>query len=384
MGLTGRDDGPPLQAPPRVEHRLDYLQRELGDRLDLDAPALLGERAAIAGLTRHGDRSCGGSTRFVRAVDGWCAVCLARAGDLDAVEAWIGIAPDHGDPWAAIERAVGSMPSAEVVERGQLVGIPVSSIGRGPVPSTDDGPIRVANDLASRPIDGALVVDLSSLWAGPLCSHLLQMAGAVVVKVESVHRPDGARLGPGAFFDLLHAGQQAVALDFTADDGRRSLDALLRSADIVIEGSRPRALRQLGITPQRIGARCWISITAYGRTPPWDTMVGFGDDVAVAAGLVARDEGGPLFCADAVADPLAGMTAALAAFDSLARGGRWLVDVSLHAAAAVAVDPMDHASWVAASDDAASKPRARAARGTAPALGAHTDDVLRELTGRVA
>ena len=38
-----------------------------------------------------------------------------------------------------------------------------------------------------------LVVDLSALWAGPLCAHLLGLAGARVVKVESLGRPDGAR-----------------------------------------------------------------------------------------------------------------------------------------------------------------------------------------------
>ena len=39
------------------------------------------------------------------------------------------------------------------------------------------------------------IVDLSALWAGPLCAHLLQLAGASVVKLESTRRPDGARFG---------------------------------------------------------------------------------------------------------------------------------------------------------------------------------------------
>ena len=36
-----------------------------------------------------------------------------------------------------------------------------------------------------------------------------------------------------------------------------------------------------------------------------------------------------MFCADAVADPLTGLTAASACLEALSRGGRWLLDVSM-------------------------------------------------------
>ena len=96
-------------------------------------------------------------------------------------------------------------------------------------------------------VAGALVVDLSSLWAGPLCAQLLTAAGARTVKVESTSRPDGARRGPAPFYDLLHAGQDSVALDFRDHRDVDRLRTLLAAADIVIEASRPRALAQLGI-----------------------------------------------------------------------------------------------------------------------------------------
>ena len=51
-----------------------------------------------------------------------------------------------------------------------------------------------------------------------------------------------------------------------------------------------------------------MSITASGRDSP---RVGFGDDVAAGAGLVACDQAGqPVFCGDALADPLTGLAAA--------------------------------------------------------------------------
>jgi crotonobetainyl-CoA:carnitine CoA-transferase CaiB-like acyl-CoA transferase len=150
-----------------------------------------------------------------------------------------------------------------------------------------------------------------------------------------VHRPDGARFGPRGFYDLLHAGQESVALDFGTAEGRAALEALLRAADVVIEGSRPRALRQLGIRAEEILAgsrdKCWVSITAYGRTGPWANAAGFGDDVALAAGLLAFDPetGTPAPCGDAIADPVTGVNTALVVLACWMAGGRWPADLAM-------------------------------------------------------
>ena len=67
---------------------------------------------------------------------------------------------------------------------------------------------------------GAVVADLSSMWAGPLCARLLGLAGADVIKVETPGRPDGARSGNREFFDWLHAGHRSLAADFRRHAGR--------------------------------------------------------------------------------------------------------------------------------------------------------------------
>jgi crotonobetainyl-CoA:carnitine CoA-transferase CaiB-like acyl-CoA transferase len=236
------------------------------------------------------------------------------------------------------------------------------------------------------------VVDLSSLWAGPLCAQILQLTGARVVKVESEHRPDGARFGVPTFFDLLHAGQESVALDLSSWSGRDALRRLLNAADVVIEASRPRALEQLGIvspeTPSLGGPRAWVSITGYGRAEPGRNWIAFGDDAAVAGGLVAWDARGPCFCADAIADPASGLVAAAATLSALERGGRWLLDISLSGVAASLTGrrrALDRSGGLNGSADdlgtlAVSPPRARPAPGRAPALGEHTRQVLRELS----
>ena len=91
------------------------------------------------------------------------------------------------------------------------------------------------------------------------------------------------------------------------------------------------------------GPSIWVSITGYGRP---HERVAFGDDAAVAGGLVALDEtGDPYFVADAVADPLAGVVAASAVVECAKAGGRWLVDVSMAAVSAAVIGPDRGAIW---------------------------------------
>ena len=74
-----------------------------------------------------------------------------------------------------------------------------------------------------------------------------------------------------------------------------------------------------------------MSITGYGRAVD---RVAFGDDAAVAGGLVAWDDDGPVFLADAVADPLTGIAAAVAVDAALRTDGRWVVDAAMAGVAA--------------------------------------------------
>jgi hypothetical protein len=388
MALTGREDGPPLLAPPGLPllmaawaAELGALTGRLGCSVEVDGPALLGERAALAGLTRRGDRSAGGATRLVRTGDGWLALALARADDVAALGAWLERPVDPEDPWPVVVQSVRRLAVAPLVARARLLGVPCAGLGT----VVDDTMVR-ATALAGGvgdpcpSLDGVVVVDLSSLWAGPLCTDLLRRAGARVVKVESARRPDGGRDGSAAFFDLLHAGKEAVAIDLDAPGGIDALGRWLERADVVVESSRPRALAQLGIDARTVAAagrvRVWLSITAYGRELPMGEWVGFGDDAAVAGGLVAWDGSGPCFCADAAADPATGLVGALAVVRHLAAGGRWLLDVALArtAAAAVATRPGDAACAAGSASSwagAVAGPRARPVTGRAPALGEH-------------
>ncbi len=148
----------------------------------VDAPALLAERAAIAGFGRHGDRSCGGGTRLLECADGWLAVTLARDDDIVAIPAWLEVDHVALDPWATVEAAVRGRRSGEVLTRAHLLGIPASRLGETATPTRDE-PAVVATEAVerSRPgsaTDGAArprVVDLSS--CGPARSVATSSSG---------------------------------------------------------------------------------------------------------------------------------------------------------------------------------------------------------------
>lgn len=397
MALTGCAHGPPRAAPAPVALAMERAARALtataerrGRPLALDGPALLGERAALAGLTRRGPVSPGGATRLVRAADGWLALTLARPDDVASLPAWLERRPGPDlarDPWAAVAAALAERTAEAAEARAALLGLPAAQVA--PPPPAPPAPVRVAarGPRGERGAAPPLVVDLSSLWAGPLCAQLLGLAGARVVKVESRARPDGARRGPPAFFDLLHAGHECVALDFARADDRAALRALVSAADVVIENARPRALRQLGIDAEAIVATLpgvtWVAISGHGRAEPGAQRVAFGDDAAAAGGLWALAGAGleaPLACADAVADPLAGLHAAAAALAAHEAGGGVLLDVALATVAATAA-----ACAPPAAEDPGlpvAPPRARRPAGRARRLGADTARVLSEADPR--
>lgn len=403
MALSGSPGGVPIVAAAPLascaEGALAALGWLAGERwsAEIDAGALLGERAAIANLSRHGDRSAGGSCRLLRARDAWIAVNLARLEDLQLLPAWLGEG-DATDPWGFVAERAARWPAAELVERGRLLGIPLAE-ARPPEPDSSPWHRTFARGpTAPRSTQEVpLVVDLTSMWAGPLCTHLLALAGARVVKVESTGRPDGARNGPSEFFDLLNAGKESVALDFACNRARRQLDALVSAADIVVESSRPRALAQLGIRAAELVSanpgKTWVSITGYGRTEPEASWVAFGDDAAVAAGL-AWPQGSevPLFVGDAIADPLTGLHAAVAALAVWRQGGGRGIALALRDVVAQIVQlgaPPAKVlrggnGWEVSVDgerQSVLAPRARPRFARARALGADTESVLSEFAG---
>lgn len=338
--LTGTPDAAVAQCPVPIASLADGALEALcllagHDILPRHTGAgLLTVRAGMSGLTRQGAISAGGSCRLLPCKDGHLAVNLARESDWALLEAWLreSVAKD----WATVALKLRKRTRRELINQARLLGLAVADAE--PAPGNRAAWFELCH--AARPVSprqrAARVIDLSSLWAGPLCSLLLSECGCEVIKVESTQRPDGARGGPLAFFEFLTAGKTQQQLPLHTSEGKAQLLALIRDADIVIEGSRPRALRQMGIHAEQlvdeVPGLTWISITGYGRGEPEANWIAYGDDAGVASGLSAelyRATGQWLFCGDAIADPFTGMHAALAALAGFKAGGGRLVSVSL-------------------------------------------------------
>ncbi len=399
LWLTGLPDAAPVLPTVALPLVADRALAELaalapaGAFAGLGGAELLAERAAVHGFTRRGRTSPGGACRLLEARGGWLAVNLPRADDARMLAAWLedgalasAAAPLTDALWHALAARIAASSREECIARARLLGLAAA-----PADPPGDAPAawrhvaqRGARAAPHAPAQRApLVLDLSSLWAGPLAARLLRLAGARVLKLESTRRPDGARLGNARFYDLLNAGKQSVALDFGEHGDRGRLAQLLERADIVIESSRPRALAQLGIDAARWqGAKpghIWLSLTGYGRSEPTAEWVAFGDDAAAAAGLcwcVASEA--PLFVGDAIADPLAGLHGALAALASWRSGESALLDISLREVTAWAIAQSPGRSAVCAQAPAALPPRLTIEPPRAAALGADTAAVLRE------
>ena len=152
---------------------------------------------------------------------------------------------------------------------------------------------------------------------------------------------------------------------------------LLAAADVVIESSRPAALTRRGLGPTSVeprDGRVWLRITGHGTEGERANWVAFGDDAAVSGGLVCGPADAPVFCGDAIADPLTGLHAAVAVVRSLQRGGGELIEMSMSTVAARYADLSRTAETHCAANPQITGP--------ASALGADNAAVERLITER--
>jgi hypothetical protein len=311
----------------------------------LHGATILGERGTNAGYVINGRVSAGiGGSRLMPTRDGgWFALTIIRTEDRELLPAlFLDDGIDVHDN-AAIAAAVARHDCADLLARGRMLGLPVASADETP-PSP---PVEVMTRGPHRrraPGHRPLVIDLSAIWAGPLIGHLLWLAGAEVVKVESLTRPDLIRRDDPATFDLINQGKASVLVDFASDAQKAALVALIRRADFVIESSRVRALKHLGIDAEMLVRETpglvWLSVTGHGATGEAANWTGIGNDCGVAAGLsrALADACGDIgYVGDAIADPLTGITGALAGWRAYQAGEARRIGLAMSAIAAQAL-----------------------------------------------
>lgn len=139
---------------------------------------------------------------------------------------------------------------------------------------------------ANLPLAGMVVLDLTQIMAGPVCTMLLADLGADVIKIE---KPDGGddtrRMGPplaagwAAGFLALNRNKRSLALNLRDDRGAAVLRRLLADADVLAENFRPGVLDRLGLGYEQLAAikpsLVYCSISGFGGSGPYAGRGGF-------------------------------------------------------------------------------------------------------------
>ena len=196
------------------------------------------------------------------------------------------------------------------------------------------------------PLEGIMVVDLTRVLAGPMCTQTLGDQGARVIKVEQPGVGDDSRsIGPfvdgaSAYFMSVNRNKESIALDLKAADDKVIFEQLLERADVLVENYRPGTMEKLGygwdVLKVRFPRLIMVSISGFGQTGPYRTQPAYDMVVQAMSGMMSvtgHPEAGPCRVGVSIGDLGAGLYAVIGTQSALlrrARTGRGeRVDVSM-------------------------------------------------------
>ncbi|HEX5148439.1 MAG TPA: CoA transferase, partial [Candidatus Limnocylindrales bacterium] len=194
-------------------------------------------------------------------------------------------------------------------------------------------PSDVEADTAIQgPLSGLVVIDCSTVLAGPYCTMLLGDLGADVIKIEP---PDGdATRGWGppwvgsvaagtrtaAYYLAVNRNKRSIRLDLKSPDGATVLRRLLERGDVLVENFRVGGFARLGFdddTLHRLNpALVHLAISGFGRDGPSAELPGYDFVIQAVSGLMSitgapdSEGGGPTKVGVAISDVVTGMLGA--------------------------------------------------------------------------
>ncbi|MGO3320166.1 MAG: CaiB/BaiF CoA transferase family protein [Microbacterium gubbeenense] len=202
-----------------------------------------------------------------------------------------------------------------------------------------------------RPLEGVRIIDFTRLLAGPYATMALAEMGADVIKVEMPGTGDETRSwgppfisGSSAYFHAVNRGKRSIALNLSTSEGKKHADALIASADVVLENFRPGVADRLGIGAEKVLTQhphiVYGSITGFGSHGPLAEHAGTEVIVEAESGLMSVTGfpgGEPVRFGVAMIDIASGLSVIngiLAALVERGRTGRGrAITVSLYATA---------------------------------------------------
>lgn len=205
------------------------------------------------------------------------------------------------------------------------------------------------------PLQGMRVVSVEQFGAAPYGTMLLAELGAEVIKIENAETGgDPSRhvgphmLGPddSQYFQAWNLGKRSVTLDIKSHEGRRQFEALVRTADAVVNNLRGNLPGRLGLdypALKRVNpALVCLHISAYGRDNERAAWPGYDYLMQAEVGLMSltgEPDGPPARVGASLVDTMTGMTGMIGLLSAVLRARQTgigcdvdtcLFDVAMH------------------------------------------------------
>jgi crotonobetainyl-CoA:carnitine CoA-transferase CaiB-like acyl-CoA transferase len=175
---------------------------------------------------------------------------------------------------------------------------------------------------SSKPLTGIRVLTLEQFGAGPYGTMFMAELGAEVIKVEAPEGDPSRQVGPyrlgkddSEYFQAWNLGKKSVTLDLKSKDGRAKFEALVKSADCVVNnmrGTQPAKLRIDYASLKHLNASIvCLHISAYGRFNERKDWPGYDFLMQAEAGLMeltGDPEGAPTRVGVSLIDSMSGLT----------------------------------------------------------------------------
>ena len=181
----------------------------------------------------------------------------------------------------------------------------------------------------SAALAGLKVIDVSTLFAGPMAATMLGDFGAEVVKVEHpkgdpVRYHGASKDGVGLWGKVVGRNKRGITLYLGSPEGQDVFRRLVRDADVVIENFRPGTLERWGLGYDGLSALnpglVLVRVTGFGQLGPYAGRPGFGTLAEAMSGFAAitgEPDGPPTLPPFGLADGIAALAAAFATMTAL-------------------------------------------------------------------
>ena len=181
------------------------------------------------------------------------------------------------------------------------------------------------------PLQGVRVLDLSRVFAGPLCGMVLADFGAEVIKVEHPGRGDdtrdwGMRIGKTetTYYNSMNRNKRSITVDLQTPEGVKIIHDLLPRCDVVVQNFKTGGAEKLGLGYEQLKAikpdLIYCSVAGYDSSGPEAKRPGYDLVIQGESGLMALNGEAntpPLKFGVAVVDLMTGMYAAQAVLAAL-------------------------------------------------------------------